>query len=235
MLQRLGSESNGCADERKAPESITDEEIVRRVLAGDLRSFELIMRRYNQRIFRIVRSLLGDDDEAEDVLQDAYVRAFEHLAQFEGRSKFSTWITRIATHEATARWRRRQRLELIDMSDPDNPRLPPPHSNDRDAPELASNRELGAILRQAVDGLPSELRVVFTLRLVEGLDTQETADCLGLTPANVKVRLHRARNALQQDIDERVGVEIRQLYQFDGERCDRIVRSVLARLARSER
>jgi RNA polymerase sigma-70 factor (ECF subfamily) len=226
MHQRL----NLSANTMDSFEPLADEEIVRRVLAGDLASFELLMRRYNQRVFRVVRSLVGDDDEAEDVLQDAYVRAFEHLHQFEGRSKFSTWLTRIAVHEATARRRKLRRLELIDMGDLESPHMPP-QSNDRDAPEHASNRELGTILRHAVDGLPAELRAVFTLRLVEGLDTQETAECLGLSASNVKVRLHRARTLLQHAIDERMGVEVRQLYQFDGERCDRIVRSVMARLA----
>jgi RNA polymerase sigma-70 factor (ECF subfamily) len=229
MLQRIED-----AVERTAPQDNglepADEDIVRRVLAGDVASFELIMRRYNQRVFRIVRSILGDDDEAEDVVQEAYVRAYEHLGRFEGRSKFSTWLTRIAVHEATARRRRRRRLRLVDLHDAETVRMQP-LSNDTNTPDEIGSAELGGVLRQAIDGLPAELRVVFTARLVEGLDTSEAAECLGLTEANVKVRLHRARSLLRERIDERMGTEVRRLYQFDGERCDRIVRRVMERLA----
>lgn len=228
MLQQFNDEQN-CDSRESATPPLADEAIVRQVLDGDVASFEVIMRRYNQRIFRVVRSILDDNHEAEDVLQDAYVRAFEHLDQFEWRSKFSTWLTRIAVYEATARRHRRRRLELIDMSDPENSHMLS-LSDDRDAQDQASNRELGMILHRAVDNLPCELRTVLTLRLVEGLDTEETAECLGLTTANVKVRLHRARTLVQQEFDQHVGMEIRQLYQFDGERCNRIVRAVLARL-----
>lgn len=209
----------------------TDDEIIRRVLAGDVASFELIMRRYNQRIFRIARSILGDDGDAEDVLQDAYVSAFKHLSRFEGRAKFSTWLTRIAMHAAIAR-RRRRRVRYVDLHDPEALEMAP-FSKDKDAQEELGNQELGSVLRQAIDELPEELRVVFTLRLVEGLDTEEAADCLGLTPSNIKVRLHRARTLLRDGVEERIGKEVRQLYQFNGERCDRIVRRVLNRLSPS--
>jgi RNA polymerase sigma-70 factor (ECF subfamily) len=209
--------------------SASDEEIVRRVLQGDLASFELIMRRYNQRIFRVVRGMLGDDDESEDVVQDAYVRAYENLAQFAGRSKFSTWLTRIAVYEANARRQRQRRMRLFDPREPEKSPMPLQPMN-KDAHEEMSNRELGTVLAEAVDELPPDLRSVFTLRMVEGLDTSETAECLELTPANVKVRLHRARELLRRRIDAQLGQEVRRLYQFDGERCDRIVADVLSRL-----
>jgi RNA polymerase sigma-70 factor (ECF subfamily) len=212
--------------------AISDEEIVRRVLEGDLALFELIMRRYNQRMFRIVRSMLGEDDESEDVVQDAYVRAYEKLAQFEGRSSFATWLTKIAVYEANARRQKRRRMRLFDPREsekvPMSPQPSRPYSQDQ-----LSNQELGRILDQAVDELPAELRTVFTLRMVERLDTNQTAECLGLTVANVKVRLHRARELLRKRIDARVGSEIRRLYQFDGQRCDRMVRAVLTRLSGS--
>jgi RNA polymerase sigma-70 factor (ECF subfamily) len=217
----------------EAVEVLADDEVVRRVLAGDRTSFEVVMRRYNRRLFRVARGLLGDDDEAEDVLQDAYVRAFEHLDQFEGRSSFSTWLTRIAVHEATARRRKLHRIQLIDMGGFED-RQKPRSSQKEAALDHASNRELGVVLRQAVDALPCDLRTVFTLRLVEGLDTRETAECLGLTSSNVKVRLHRARQLLQRHIDQRLGAEVRQLYQFDGARCDSIVRAVMIRHSRLE-
>jgi RNA polymerase sigma-70 factor (ECF subfamily) len=228
MLQRIENATTRLSPptERLAP--LADEDVIRRVLAGDPASFELIMRRYNQRLFRIARSILGDDGEAEDVLQEAYLRAFSHLAQFAGRAKFSTWLTRIVVHEASARRRKQRRLRLVELR---NVEILPMAPNSDNREEGASPAELGTLLRQAVDELPSGLRAVFTLRLVEGLDTDEAAECLGLTPANVKVRLHRARALLRQRIEARIGEEARQLYQFDGERCDRIVRSVLARLS----
>jgi len=210
--------------------AIADEEIVRRVLEGDLASFELIMRRYNQRLFRVARSMLRDDAEAEDVVQEAYVRAYENLSQFAGRSRFSTWLTKIAVYEAIDRRRKRRRMRLFDSLELETSPMQPPSSN-REAPDQASNQELGSVLAQEIDELPADLRTVFTLRTVEGLDTMETAECLSLTPANVKVRLHRARELLRKQIDARLGQEVRRLYQFDGERCNRIVEGVLRRLA----
>jgi RNA polymerase sigma-70 factor (ECF subfamily) len=206
----------------------TDEEIVRRVLDGDAAAFELILRRYNQRLFRVARSILGDDGEAEDVVQEAYLRAYKHLGDFAGRSSFATWLTRIAVHEASARRRRRQRMRVVDMNEAESLTM----WSTPEAGDEASTRELGDVLRVAIDELPSEFRVVFTMRLIEGLSTEDAAECLGLSPANVKVRLHRARSRLRATIERRLGEEVTRLYQFDGERCDRIVRNVMSRLAR---
>jgi RNA polymerase sigma-70 factor (ECF subfamily) len=213
--------------------SLLDEEIVERVLDGELSAFELIMRRYNQRLFRIARSIVGNDDETEDVLQDTYISAFEHLRQFAGRAKFSTWLTRIAIHAALARRTRRRRIHAVDFHDPENSRMVPQTPEDS-AEQQASATELAELLTRAVDALPEDLRLVFALRLIEGLDTSESASCLRLSEANVKIRLHRARALLRNRIDAQIGVEARQLYQFGGERCDRIVRAVLSRL-RAER
>lgn len=206
----------------------TDEEVVRRVLAGDVAAFELILRRYNQRLYRVARSIVGDDGEAEDVVQEAYLRAYEHLSQFAGRSSFATWLTRIAVHEASARRRCRQRVRILDMHETEALTIDP----SPDAHDGACTRELGDVLQEAIDNLPSDFRLVFTLRLVEGLSTEDAAECLGLSTANVKVRLHRARSQLRQTVERRLGEEVRRLYQFDGERCDRIVRFVMSRLPR---
>ena len=215
------------------PPGIPDDEVVRRVLGGDLASFELIMRRYNQRLFRVARSILNDEDEAQDVLQETYIRAFEHLGEFEGRAKFSTWLTRIAVYEASARRRKRRRLRLIDTDmDTDAQeglQMFPDRPNQSGEGE-ASTRELGQVLVDAVDALPDELRAVFVIRVVEGLDTDQAAQCLELTESNVKVRLHRARTLLRTSIDRKIGEEARRLYQFDGARCDRLVAAVLNRL-----
>jgi RNA polymerase sigma-70 factor (ECF subfamily) len=210
---------------------LPDIEVVRRILAGDAASFEIVMRRYNQRIFRVVRSIIRDDDEAEDVVQESYVRAFEHLSQFGGRASFVTWLTRIATNEALARERRRKAILYMDFNDSRN-NSSVMSGRIEQADQHACNKELRNVLTQAIDDLPNELRSVFTLRVVEELDTHETAACLEISESNVKVRLHRARELLRRSIDDQIGTSVRQVYQFDGERCNRIVRSVLERLAR---
>jgi RNA polymerase sigma-70 factor (ECF subfamily) len=206
----------------------TDEDIVRRVLEGDIASFELILRRYNQRLYRVARSIVGNDSEAEDVVQEAYLNAYRHLGDFAGRSSFATWLTRIAVHEASARRRSRQRMRNIEIDEAESLTMRPT----RQADDELSTRELGDVLRLVIDELPPEFRVVFTMRLVEGLSTEEAAECLGLSQENVKIRLHRARSRLRKSIERRLGDDVTRLYQFDGERCDRIVRNVMSRLPR---
>ncbi|HSK76314.1 MAG TPA: RNA polymerase sigma factor [Thermoanaerobaculia bacterium] len=209
-----------------APMAFSDEEVIERVLAGDTSLFEILMRRYNQRIFRVARAILADDAEAEDVMQEAYVRVFRELANFRGEARFSTWLTRIACHEALARARKRRRLVPIAGGEP-----PEPPSPDSSGPERElANRELHTVLREAVELLPDPLRTVFCLREVEGLSTEETAGALGLTVENVRVRLHRAKRSLRGTLDERIGREVRRLYLFDGPHCDRVVEGVFARL-----
>lgn len=233
-MSRLANVPMIMADPTSPPaDSWTDEEVVQQILGGDVASFELLMRRYNQRLFRVARSILGEDTEAEDVVQEAYVRAYEHLRQFEGRAQIATWLTKIAVYEATARRRKRRRLRLVASSEAETP---PVESavNSRDASDAASQHELRRVLADAVDALPSDLRVVFTMRIVERVSTKETAECLGLTPANVKVRLHRARSQLRTSIDQRIGKEARQLFAFAGDRCDRIVANVMLRISRGD-
>jgi RNA polymerase sigma-70 factor (ECF subfamily) len=208
--------------------ALSDEEVVRRVLAGDTSLFEILMRRYNQRLFRVTRGILADDAEAEDVTQEAYVRAFRELAKFRGEASFSTWLTRIACHEALARSQKRRRLVPIGGIDGGGP--PDPPSQDFGPDRELENRELQAVLREAVEVLPDPLRAVFCLREIEGLSTEETADVLGLTVENARVLLHRAKRSLRQTLDERIGREVRRLYLFDGPRCDRMVEGVFARL-----
>lgn len=214
-----------------ADETMSDEDLARCVLHGNVAAFELIMRRHNQRLFRIARSILGDDAEAEDVVQDSYLRAYEHLNQFAARSRFATWLTKIAVYQASARRRKRRRLQFVGTD------LMAEHAmaslaNNRDASDESSRRELREILASEVDALPAELRVVVVMRMVEGLSTNESAECLELTPANVKTRLHRARAILQARINQRFGEEATRLYAFDGLRCDRIVQQVMAKIAK---
>jgi RNA polymerase sigma-70 factor (ECF subfamily) len=205
---------------------LSDEQVVRRVRDGENDLYEIIMRRYNQRLFRVIRSILRDESETEEVIQDAYVRAYEHLDQFEGRSKFSTWLTKIAIYEAYARLKSRKRTSGFDdymeqlMA-----------TSDRSPEERTFDAEMRSLLEIAVDSLSDEHRSVLIMRDIEGMSTSETADCLEITEENVKVRLFRARAAIRRQLFERVGAATPRAFQFLGERCDRIVNRVLERIA----
>lgn len=154
------------------------------------------MRRYNQRLFRINRGIVRSMAEAEDVMQEAYLTAYRHLAQFEGRSRFSTWLTRIAINEASARVRRRQPGRWSDLDAGECASLDELNIDDAAPDDPESRRELRAALERALQQLPRSLRVTYLLRDVEGLLTAEVAECLGISMTNAKVRLHRARLAL---------------------------------------
>lgn len=209
----------------------TDEQVVERVLAGETALYEVIMRRYNQRLYRVVRAILRDDDETEDVMQDALVRAYQHLNQFAGRASFSTWLTRIAVHEALARVRRRGRNQQLDEPDFDG-ESPLNHIDASPDPEqTTSEAELRQLLEEAVLALPEQYRVVVMLRDVEELSTSETAAALEITEENVKVRLHRGRAMMRRGLFARVGETAKETFSFMGVRCDRVVARVLQRLA----
>lgn len=212
-------------------EGWTDEEIVDRIRAGDTALYELIMRRYNQRLCRVARAILRDDNEAEDVMQDAYVRAYQHLDQFAARAPFSAWLTRICVHEALARKRFRNRLEQI-IDEGTDGEIPMPLAElSLDPEQTASRAELGRLLEEAVLTLPEQFRTVLMLRDVEELSTAETADALDISEENVKVRLHRGRAMLRRWLMSRVGGNAHEAFPFMGERCDRVVKNVLVRLA----
>lgn len=213
---------------------LPDEEVVGRVLAGDRPQFEVLMRRYNQRLFRICRSILRCDAEAEDAVQEAYLAAYRHLDQFAGRARFSTWLTRIAVNEASARARRRRPRRWSDLSLQDESMLSDLCTDEAAPEDRHDGREIRAVISRALGRLPEKLRITFALRELESLSTAETAECLGVPKAVVRARLHRARLALALMIDAELGAEIRRLFQFDGDRCDRIVRGVLNSIARSE-
>jgi len=220
--------------EKARIEGWTDEHVVERVLAGETALYEIIMRRYNQRLYRVVISILRDRDEAEDVLQDAYVRAYQHLSQFEGRASFSTWLTRIAVHEALARLRSRSRMLQLgtETDEEDIPVDSMPASVDPE--ETTSRAELARLLEHSLMNLPEQYRTVLMLRDVEELSTSETAEALGLTEENVKVRLHRGRSLLRRDLLERVGTTAREAFPFMGRRCDRVVHRVFVSLSELE-
>lgn len=204
------------------------------VRAGDTAVFELLMRRHNERVYRAARAVLGRDDEAEDAAQAAWVNAWRHLDAFRGDSRFTTWLLRIAVREAIALRRERGRLRRVAV-DPDELLDDGPADSDAASPvHEASARELGAVIQDAVDRLPGALRTAFVLREVEGLATDEAAEVLAISETALKVRLHRARMHLRADLERRIGAELRSLYAFDGDRCDRIVAAVLAQLPAAE-
>jgi RNA polymerase sigma-70 factor (ECF subfamily) len=213
--------------------TLTDEELVERIRAGETHLFELIMRRHNRRIYRAARAILRDDGEAEDVMQDAYVRAYAHLHDFEGRAHFSTWLTRIAVHEAFARVRRARRFRPVDSQTEETQSVPTaPHFN----PEgQASDGEMRTLLERAIDALPDEFRSVFVLRAVEEMSGAETAECLGIPEETVKTRLFRARARLQETLLEALEPAAPHAYEFHLSRCDRVVAAVMARIAEPAR
>ena len=212
-------------------QSLPDAEVVDRVRAGETGLYELLMRRYNQRLFRIIRSVLTNDTEAEDVLQETWVRAYEHLDQFEGRASFATWATRIAYHEALARARAGKRWTAVENPEGDiMPEVNRRQSIHRNARGAGDSRPVGRMLQSAVDALPETYRTVFVLREVEQLSTTETADSLGLSEEAVKTRLHRSRALLRRELQEQIGPAVAESYAFLGARCDRTVTRVLARI-----
>ena len=206
-----------------------DEGIVQAVLDGNTALFELLMRRYNERLYRTARAITRDDREAEDVIQQAYVNAYANLRQFKGQAQFSTWLTRIAINEALARVRRRGRYEPFE-DDPVDDRIVPIRSAP-DPERQAFAGELRDLLEWAIDALPPGAREVFMLRDVEGLNTAETAAALGVSEDVVKTRLSRARTALRRSLLERAGATAPDVFRFYRPRCDRVVALVLSRIA----
>jgi RNA polymerase sigma-70 factor (ECF subfamily) len=215
---------------------LADEQVIARVLRGDGDAFEAILRRYDRRLYRTARAILRDDVEAEDAMQEAYVRAYEHLGGFEGRARFSTWLTRIVVHETLGRLRRRERAEPVGLvGDLREELMADLSSTGADPEHAALDRELGAFLEQAIDELPQGIREVFVLRAVEELSVAETAACLDVPEDTVKTRLFRARGHLQRRLAERADSAIPELFPFHAPRCNRVVAAVLGRLGGDRR
>ncbi|HSA93348.1 MAG TPA: RNA polymerase sigma factor [Terriglobales bacterium] len=214
-----------------AASQMSDEEVVRRVLAGDRALFEILMRRYNQRLYRVARAILREDAEAEDVMQEAYVRAYEHLDQFAGRAKFSTWLTKIAVHEALARAQKRGRFDPLESVADFEGDIMASLSKPEPTPErAAAQEETARMLEQSIEALPAAYRSVLVLRELEEMSTAETAEALGLTESNVKIRLHRAHALLRRELYARAGAKSADAFQFQAPRCDRVVENVMARI-----
>ena len=202
-------------------EELSDQAVITRVRAGERDLFEIIMRRYNQRLYRAARSILRNEAEAEDVVQDAYVRAYTHLGQYAGRAKFSTWLTRIAVNEAIRRLRRRRhRDDLL--------RLAATTPLTAEGPDRqVAVKEVRQIMESAIARLPSAYRSVVRLRDVEDLSTAEAADRLGIPSATVKTRLHRGHTLLRESLRSTLGSPRPELFAFGFPRCDHLVRVAL--------
>jgi RNA polymerase sigma-70 factor (ECF subfamily) len=218
-----------------SPSTLPDAEVVRRVRAGDRALFEILMRRHNQRLYRAARAVVKDENEVEDVMQQAYINAFLHLHQFEERSQFATWLTRIVLNEAFGRRRKMQLSKSMAElpSDSEEGRgqfMDTIMSPEPDPERQAYAQELRRVLEEAVDALPATYRTVFMLRDIEGLSTSETGEGLGLGEEAVKTRLHRARALIRRAVTARIGVVAAGAFQFHAPRCDRVVAAVLARI-----
>ncbi|WP_224981669.1 RNA polymerase sigma factor [Geomonas agri] len=217
-----------------------DMDIVKQVLDGDLNALELIMRRYNQRLYRIARGVVQNDMDAEDVVQDAYIHAYENLGQFQAKGPLFVWLAKITLNEALKHLRSAKGTKnSISFDDPLHTEeanhmadlitgLPTPEQD-------VARKELHRLLETAIGSLPDAYRMVFIFRGVEEMSVEHTAECLDIEPATVKTRYHRARKLLQQQLADLVDSHAGGVYSFDGIRCDRIVSGVFLRLANRNR
>jgi RNA polymerase sigma-70 factor (ECF subfamily) len=223
---------------RQMMEQLPDAELAARVRTGDPALFELIMRRYNRRLFRITRSILGDDAAAEDAMQEAYVAAYFKLGQFRGPDGFASWLCQIAVNQALMQ-RRRSRISLAPLTALDEPSnreaLIAETSSAGDNPAAGVHeQQLRRLMEEALDKLPEVYRTAFVLREVEQMSVADTAQCLGIEQATVKTRVHRARRLLQRDLSGELAAALTGAFDFDGARCDRIVARVIARLSQED-
>jgi len=211
-----------------------DAQLVRRALARDGAAVRTIIEQNNRRLYRIARSVVRNDSDAEDVVQEAYVNAFTHLDSFRGDSSLATWLARITMNEALTRLRRAS--QTVSLETPTAHRVEAqiikfPQTTTSDDPERTmAQREILRIVERATDNLPEIFRTVFVARVIEGMSVEETADLLGLTAKTVKTRLHRARRLLRQQLDAEIGPVLMDAFPFAGRRCERMTAAIIQRL-----
>jgi RNA polymerase sigma-70 factor (ECF subfamily) len=212
-------------------QQLPDADLVSQIRAGEPALFELVMRRYNRRLFRIVRGILGNDAEAEDVVQEAYVCAWLKLSQFRGPAGFASWLCQIATNEALMYRRRRRNVSLTGLQDADEIADGAGTGSAPPAPGADLHEtQLRQMLERAIDELPDMYRDTFVLREMDQMSVAETAQCLGIEEGAVKTRVHRARKLLQRGLRSELSTVLSGAFEFDGARCDRVVAAVLARI-----
>lgn len=216
-------------------ETLSDAELVGLIKRGDRAAFGTVIQRHNRRLYRVARSVVRNDDEAEDIVQETYLRAFTHLRKFRGEAGLSTWLTRIALNEAFDRLRRRRpHVELTVVDAPgtrlEESVLPFPTHGSANPEEATAHWEIRRLVEHAVDGLPEAFRMVFVMREIEEMSVEETASQLGLRPETVKTRLHRARRLLRGQLEDTLAAALTDTFPFGGERCARMTERVMERL-----
>jgi RNA polymerase sigma-70 factor (ECF subfamily) len=215
----------------------SDAELVRRAGNRDEAAVRSIMQSNNRRLYRIARGILRNDAEAEDVVQETYVRAFTHLDGFRGDSSLGTWLARIAMNEALGRLRRQRpsvELNALPPAAVEAQIIPFPLAAASEDPEKSmAQREIQQVVEHAIDELPEAFRIVFITRVIEGMNVEETAAILGLKPETVKTRLHRARTMLRGNVERKIGPVVMEAFPFAGKRCERLTAAVLKRLGLS--
>jgi len=209
-----------------------DADLVDRARNRDETAIRALMQANNRRLYRIARGILRNDGEAEDVVQEAYVRAFTHLEHFRGESSFATWLTRIAMNEALGRLRRLRSGAALTALEPLDAQIIqfPNWAASEDPEKTMAQREIQHVVEQAIDELPEAFRIVFITRVIEGMNVEETAEILDLKPETVKTRLHRARTMLRDNVEKKIGPVLMDAFPFAGKRCERLTASVLKRL-----
>jgi RNA polymerase sigma-70 factor (ECF subfamily) len=216
----------------------TERSLVARALGGDAQAFRIIIESHNRRLFRLARTVMKDDSEAEDVVQETYLRAFANLSTFRGEASLATWLTRIALNEALGRKHKQRPVVTLDtlevMQKTSGQIIPFPNMNtDIDPERSAAQGEIRKLLERAVDALPEAFRLVFVLRDVEEMSIEDTASHLGIRPETVKTRLHRARKLLRQSLDGQLASTLKDAFPFGGNRCARLTETVLKRLTQA--
>lgn len=206
----------------------SDAEIVNRVLAGEKEMYELLMRRHNQKLYRVIRSYLKVENEVEDAMQDTYLKAYEKLFQFRHDAQFSTWLIRIGINVALARWRKDKKLAEAPSDLIDYYALPPSQITPMDPEKIIIRNEAKLLLERAIDAIPEKYKIVYTLRELEEMSVQEVMECLELTESNVKIRLYRAKALLKDNLYKLTNDS--KLFEFGNTRCDKIVFTVMSRL-----
>lgn len=222
----------GPADANRVREP-SDEAVVERILSGDAQAFEVLMRRYNQRLYRLARGILGDDQDAREAVQEAYVKAYLALDGLRGAGGFATWLCVITRNQAFSMLRRRQREVPVEMETMEHMLNDAPLVDEPDPAAALESERLGRTLQHAIDRLPDAFRSVFVLRSVEGMSVRETAQVLGLNEKTVKTRQFRARRLLRERFRGYLGGAGTHVYEFAGRRCDALTAAVMARIVPS--
>ncbi|KAA3441578.1 RNA polymerase subunit sigma [Mesorhizobium sp. SARCC-RB16n] len=203
--------------------------LAKRAMARDGAAFRTIIKRHNQRLYRIARGVVRNDGEAEDIVQEAYVTAFAHLESFRGDASLGTWLSRIVINEALGRLRKRRRTAATPVN-PQAEIIQFPLNPSDDPERTMAQRQILALVERATDNLPDLYRMVFVARVIEGLSIEETSELLGVRPETVKTRLHRARVLLRKALDDQIGPVLLDAFPFAGRRCERLTAAVMERL-----